>query len=47
MRVLVLGADGYLGYPTYAYLQEKGHHVEIIDNFSKRQWEAEFGVSPL
>tara|TARA_Y100000310_G_scaffold326609_1_gene391723 strand:- start:2519 stop:3616 length:1098 start_codon:yes stop_codon:yes gene_type:complete len=47
MRVLVLGADGYLGFPTFAYLQEKGHHVEIVDNFSKRQWEAEFSVTPL
>ena len=46
MRILVLG-DGYLGRPTSLFLSSEGHEVGIIDNMSKRQWEAEVGVEPL
>jgi len=47
MRVLVLGGDGYLGWPTSMYLSSQGHEVAIVDNMIKRQWEAEVGVEPL
>jgi UDP-sulfoquinovose synthase len=47
MRVLVLGGDGYLGWPTAMYFSRKKHEVAIIDNFSKRQWEMENGITPL
>ena len=47
MRVLVLGGDGYLGWPTAMYLSARGHDVAACDNMMKRYWEAEVGVSPL
>lgn len=47
MRILILGGDGYLGWPTGMYLSQRGHDVALLDNFGKRQWEAEIGVQPL
>ena len=47
MRVLILGGDGYLGWPTAMYLSNKGHDVAVVDNMLKRYWEAEIGVEPL
>ncbi len=47
MRVLILGGDGYLGWPTAMYLSRRGHDVGVVDNLSKRFWEAETGVEPL
>jgi UDP-sulfoquinovose synthase len=47
MRILILGGDGYLGWPTAMYLSNKGHEVAVADNMVKRYWEAEIGVEPL
>ncbi len=47
MRILVLGAEGYLGWPTVMYLVNKGHTVGLVDNSIKRRWEKEVGVKPL
>src|SRR5579872_6387242 len=47
MRVLVLGADGYLGWPTALYLSHRGHEVAAVDNFVRRQYDYELGVSSL
>ena len=47
MRVLVLGGDGYLGWPTSMHFANEGHSVYSIDNLSKRKIESEFGVQPL
>ena len=46
-RILVLGGDGYLGWPTAMSLSKAGHDVTVVDNFAKRQWESEIGVRPL
>ncbi len=46
-RILVLGGDGYLGWPTAMAFSRQGHRVAIVDNFAKRQWELELGVRPL
>jgi UDP-sulfoquinovose synthase len=46
-RVLVLGGDGYLGWPTAMYLSQRGHTVAVADNFAKRDWERELGIEPL
>ena len=37
MRILVLGGDGYLGWPTSMYLAVKGHEVFAIDNICNHQ----------
>ena len=47
MRILVLGGDGYLGWPTAMYLSARDHEVAVLDNFSKRSWELEFNAEPL
>jgi UDP-sulfoquinovose synthase len=46
-RILILGGDGYLGWPTAMALSRAGHDVHLVDNFAKRQWEQEIGVRPL
>lgn len=47
MRILVLGGDGYCGWPTALYLSAQGHDVGIVDNFSRRGWDFELGASSL
>jgi UDP-sulfoquinovose synthase len=47
MKVLILGGDGYLGWPTAMYLSRRGHSVGVVDNFAKRRWEMELNVEPL
>jgi len=47
LRILILGGDGYLGWPTAMYLSSRGHEVAVADNMIKRYWEAEIGVEPL
>jgi UDP-sulfoquinovose synthase len=47
VRVLILGGDGYLGWPTAMHFSNAGHEVAVVDNFAKRQWELEEGIAPL
>jgi len=47
MRVLILGGDGYLGWPTAMHFSSKGHPVAVLDNFVKRRLEFEEGIEPL
>ncbi len=36
MRVLILGGDGYLGWPSAMYFAARGHQVRTIDNYLRR-----------
>ena len=47
MRILVLGGDGYLGWPTAMHFAAAGDEVWVADNFAKRKWELEDGIEPL
>jgi UDP-sulfoquinovose synthase len=47
MRVLVLGGDGFCGWPTSLYLSDKGHDVTILDNLSRRKIDVELEVESL
>jgi UDP-sulfoquinovose synthase len=47
MRILVLGGDGYLGWPTALHLSDCGHDVAVADNFVRRQYDHELGVESL
>jgi UDP-sulfoquinovose synthase len=47
MRILILGGDGYLGWPTAMRFSERGHDVAIVDNFSRRRWHTENGTDTL
>ncbi len=46
-RIVVLGGDGYLGWPTAMQLSAKGHEVAVVDNFFRRKACNELGVEPL
>jgi UDP-sulfoquinovose synthase len=41
--VMVLGADGYLGFPLSMHLALKGYNVLGVDAFLRRKWVAEVG----
>jgi len=47
VRILVLGGDGYLGWPTALHLSRRGHDVGVVDNFVRRQYDFEMGVDSL
>jgi UDP-sulfoquinovose synthase len=47
MKILVLGGDGYLGWPTALHLSEVGHQVAVADNFVRRHYDNELGVESL
>ena len=47
MRILILGGDGYLGWPTALRFSAQGHEVSLLDNFSRRRWHREAGTDSL
>ena len=47
MKVLVLGGDGFCGWPTSLNLSEHGHEVTIVDNLSRREIDLELEVDSL
>jgi UDP-sulfoquinovose synthase len=47
MRVLVLGGDGFCGWPTSLYLSDRGHEITIADNLSRRKIDIELEVDSL
>jgi UDP-sulfoquinovose synthase len=47
MRVLILGGDGFCGWPTALHLSARGHDVEIVDNLSRRRIDEELGAGSL
>jgi UDP-sulfoquinovose synthase len=47
VRILVLGGDGYLGWPTALHLSKRGHDVGIVDNMIRRHYDDEMGANSL
>ncbi|HSO99554.1 MAG TPA: NAD-dependent epimerase/dehydratase family protein, partial [Solirubrobacteraceae bacterium] len=47
MKILILGGDGYLGWPTALHLSALGHDVAVADNFARRGYDVEMGVESL
>ena len=47
MKVLVLGGDGFCGWPTALHLSDIGHEVVIVDNLSRREIDLELEVDSL
>ena len=47
MRVLVLGGDGFCGWPTSLYLSDRGHDITVIDNLSRRKIDVDLEVESL
>jgi UDP-sulfoquinovose synthase len=47
MRILILGGDGYLGWPTAMRFSAAGHEVSVVDNFSRRRWHTQHSTDSL
>jgi len=47
MKIVVLGGDGFCGWPTALHLSRCGHSVVIADNLSRRSWDEELGIASL
>tara|TARA_R100001143_G_scaffold63066_2_gene68342 strand:- start:322 stop:1485 length:1164 start_codon:yes stop_codon:yes gene_type:complete len=47
MKILVLGGDGFCGWPTSLYLSDLGHQVYIVDNLSRRNIDIELECESL
>jgi UDP-sulfoquinovose synthase len=47
MRVLILGGDGYLGWPTAMHFSQRGHDVCVVDNYLRRRAHRENGTDSL
>lgn len=47
MKVLILGGDGYLGWPTAMYLSRHRHDVVVVDNYLRRDLGRQENVEPL
>jgi UDP-sulfoquinovose synthase len=46
-KVLILGGDGYLGWPTAMNLSNLGYRVAVLDNYLKRWIFNKLGITPL
>ena len=46
-KILILGGDGYLGWPTAMHFAAKGWDVCSIDNYAKRRISSESFSQPL
>ncbi|MEM8845441.1 MAG: NAD-dependent epimerase/dehydratase family protein [Pseudomonadota bacterium] len=47
MKIMVLGGDGFCGWPTSLHLSKQGHDIHIVDNLSRRNIDNELGVGSL
>ena len=47
MKIIVLGGDGFCGWPSALHLSAKGHEVVIVDNLSRRKIDIELEVESL
>ena len=47
MRIMVLGGDGFVGWPVSLRLSDEGNEVTIIDNFIRRDIDIELGCKSL
>jgi UDP-sulfoquinovose synthase len=46
-KVMILGGDGFCGWPTSLYLSDQGHEVVIVDNLSRRKIDLDLGCDSL
>src|SRR5580698_9239549 len=47
MKVIVLGGDGFCGWPSALHLSARGHEVAIVDNLSRRKIDVELEIESL
>jgi hypothetical protein len=46
-KIIVLGGDGFCGWPTSLHLSDAGHDVVIVDNLSRRKIDLDLGCDSL
>lgn len=46
-HILILGGDGYLGWPTAMYFSQRGYDVTVVDNYMRRHACNEIDVGML
>jgi len=47
MKIIVLGGDGFCGWPTALYLSKQGHDIVIVDNLSRRKIDIDLEADSL
>jgi UDP-sulfoquinovose synthase len=47
MKIMILGGDGFCGWPTSLHLSANGHDILIVDNLSRRAIDIELEVESL
>jgi UDP-sulfoquinovose synthase len=47
MKIIILGGDGFCGWPTCLHLSNLGHEITIIDNLSRRNIDNELQIESL
>ena len=47
IKIMILGADGYLGLPLSVDLALKGFNLTLIDNYVKRKLSSKYLRKPL
>jgi UDP-sulfoquinovose synthase len=47
LRLLILGGDGFCGWPTSLHLSASGHEVAIVDNLARRTADIELEAESL
>jgi UDP-sulfoquinovose synthase len=47
LRILILGGDGFCGWPTSLHLSACGHEVAIVDNLARRNADVELEAESL
>jgi UDP-sulfoquinovose synthase len=46
-KIIVLGGDGFCGWPTSLHLSDQGHDIVIVDNLSRRKIDMDLGCDSL
>jgi UDP-sulfoquinovose synthase len=46
-KIMILGGDGFCGWPTALHLSAQGHDVTIVDNLSRRAIDVELEIESL
>ena len=47
MKIIILGGDGFCGWPTSLHLASSGHTVLIVDNLIRRKIDTQLGSNSL
>ncbi len=45
--IIIIGGDGFCGWPTALHLSSRGHNITIVDNLSRREIDKKLGADSL